>query len=442
MSQIENVQNTNNERVTPKAVDLKSTAKGKVVIQEGEEKLHQHYNVSNVNGRKRLLISVDGGSTQTRDLIIDNLEEPDTELYTIPSTLSFISKDLVIRSQGDNLYDHMDSYITNLASSAETIFAKERVIRGNKKVDFNGAEERISSTTQKISSKTFYINIIDAIGYALVQKYEEIPSEIDVILGVALPPDDRSSQVNLDKFTSIINNSFIWANRDLGLKVTINIIENLVLTEPEAFMLASNTTEREGEVPEVELHINAGGRSIGIELLENGRAIDAASKPLAYGGAPLLEDLGNLISKSEGGRKPSNKALSEAVKTGLLKVGNTTKDITKYIKTVKRQYADRIYNDVVKEVFDVQREITLNDVNIISISGGTFSAGTCDISVAKYLEENFKSTAPNTNFVYINWNYIPLGLAFSLFNEYGGFLEEVAFESYENRDIATDLTEE
>lgn len=420
-------------------VNLKTTAKAKTVIQKGEEKLHEHYSVYNVDTRKRLLVGVDGGSTQTRVLIIDNLDEPDTELYTIPSTSSFVVKDLEIRNQGENLYDVMDSYITNLASSAELIFTKERVIRGNKKVDFNGTEERISSTNQKISSKPFYINIIDAIGYAIVQKYTEIPKEVDVILGVALPPDDRASQVNIDKFNSIINNSFKWANTELGVEITINVIENIVRTEPEAFIMAYHITQEE-EIPEVELHINAGGRSIGIELLENGRAIDSVSKTLAYGGAPMLEDLGNLISKSEGGRKPSNKALTEAIKTGLLKVGNTTKDITDYIKTIKKQYADRIYNDVIKEVFDVQREITLNDVNIISISGGTFSEGECGISVAEYLEEDFKRAAPDTDFVYIEYNYIPLGLAFNLFNEYGGFIEDVSYGEVE--ESAVEMTEE
>lgn len=405
-------------------VDLKAVSKNKVVIQPGEEKLHAPYAVKNVKGKKRLLVAIDGGSTQTRVLIIDNLEEPDTELYTIPSTSSFVVKDLEIRSQGENLYDLMDSYITNLANSVEPIFTKDRVIRGNKKTDFNGTEERISSTNQKISSKPFYLNLIDAIGYALVQKYTEIPTEIDVILGVALPPDDRASQVNIDKFNSIINNSFLWANGELGIEVKINILENIVRTEPEAFMIAYHTTQEE-EVPEVELHINAGGRSTGLELLENGRAIDSVSKTLAYGGAPMLEDLGNLISKSEGGRKPSNKALAEAIKTGLLKVGNTTKPIDNYIRTIKKQYADRIYNDVIKEVFDVQREITLNDVNVISISGGTFSEGECGISVAEYLEENFKRVAPDTDFIYIEENYIPLGLAFGLFSEYGGFIEEV-----------------
>lgn len=404
-------------------VNLKVTAKNKVVIQKGEEKLHDIYAVKNVNKKKRLLIGIDGGSTQTRVLCIDNLEEPDTTLYSIPSVSSFVVKNLEIRKQGENLYDLMDSYITNLESSAEPIFTKERVIRGTKKVDYNGTEERISSTNQKIFSKIFYINLIDAIGYALVQKYTEIPKEVDVILGVALPPDDRASQANLDKFDSIINNSFLWANKELGIEVKINILGNIVKTEPESFMVAYHTIQEE-DVPEVELHINAGGRSIGVELLVNGRAIDSVSKTLAYGGASMIEDLGNLISKSEGGRKPSNKALSEAIKTGLLKIGNSTKPIENYIRAIKKQYADSIYNDIIKEVFDVQREITLKDVNIISVSGGVFEEGECEISVADYLEENFKYSTPETDFVYIEDNYIPLGLAFALFNEYGGFLED------------------
>lgn len=407
-----------------KGFDLGKQFKTNVEVEEGEEKLHQSYDFATVDKTVKMLVGVDGGSTQTRVMIVDDADDPDMEQYIIPSVSSFVPSDIEIRPQGDSLYNRMDSYLINGKTKTQTIFTKKRVIRGTKKTDFNGSEERISSSAQKIASDVFYINVIDAIGYALCQKFTtNIPKHVKLILGIALPPDDRASSSNINRFRNEMNGIYTWKHTDSGVEINIEIEECHIMTEPEAFIKAYYIS-MDQDIPEITLHINGGGRSIGIELLENGVPIDSVSRTLAYGGAKLIDDLGVLYAKEKGGRAPQTKTLQRAIKTGFMRNGKGFEDVSDLVSVVKKEFAGRIFKDVIKYVFDTQSEITLRDVGEISVSGRIFDEGECAISVAKYLQEEFYQASPQTEFFTISENFIPLGLIYGVFGEYGGFLEE------------------
>lgn len=404
-------------------VDLNKEVLKKVAIEEGEELLHKEYSISVVPGKVKVLIGADAGSTQTRIVIVDSLtEEPDTTAYAIPSTFSVVPNDVEIRAKSETLYGTLDSVIINQKVSTETIFDKVRVVRGTKKVDFGGAENRISSSMQKITSDVFYINLVDAIGYALVQKYEgKIPSDVDIVLGVALPPDDRQSTANQNKFRKEIIGEYSWTHKDSSASVNLNIAEAVIMTEPEAFIKAYYI-ENGLEIPEFVLHINGGGRSIGVELLENGVPIEKASRSFYYGGTQLLDNLGNLISKTEGGRPAKSVALAKAIKSGILANGRESKDVIEYIKTVKSEFADKIFTEVIKEVFDAQDRVAIEDVADISVSGRLFDEGEYKVSIADFLGKKFNSISPSTEFYAVAGNLIPLGLAYEVYSDYSGFI--------------------
>jgi len=416
--------NTSNENIHKVAasfsgVDFSKSAKTNVAIEEGEELLYKEYSFSTVKKKVKILAGIDAGSTQTRVILIDTAtEEPDLTNYIIPSVSCSVPSDVEIRPQGALLYNLLDSTIINKKLSKETIFTKERIVRGTKKIDFGGAENRISSTVQKINSKIFYMNIIDAIGYSLCQKYQgSIPTDIELIVGVALPPDDRQSSANRNKFREELLGAYTWAHTESKVEVNIDIAEAEILTEPEAFIKAYYIEQGE-DVPEYVVHINGGGRSIGVELLKNGVPIEKTSKSLYYGGSQLIENLGTLIAKSEGGREPNTNALRKALDTGYLARGKESKDVIKYIKTVKEEMADQIFADVIKSVFDVQQEVSVEDVAEISVSGRLFSEGEYKFSIADALASKFEQLSPSTDFFFVEGNYIPLGLGYQVFGEY------------------------
>lgn len=430
------LEKSNKTKITMTNRDLNKIAQTNVAIEEGEELLHTHYPLSVVNKKVRVLAGIDAGSTQTRVVLIDSATaEPDLTIYSVPSVSCTVSNDVEIRPQGDLLYNLMDSTIVNKKVSNETIFTKERIVRGSKKTDFGGAENRISSTMQKISSKVFYMNVIDAIGYALCQKYKDkIPSDIELVVGVALPPDDRQSTANREKFRKQLLGSYTWAHTDSKVEINLDIAETDILTEPEAFIKAYYI-EQDEEVPEYVLHVNGGGRSIGVELLKNGVPMERTSKSLYYGGSQLIENLATLIAKSEGGREPNTNSLRKALNTGYLARGKESKDIIKYIKTSKEEMANQILADIIKYVFDVQQEVSIEDVAEISVSGRLFESGDYDISIADFIESKFKEMSPSTDFVVFEGNYIPLGLCYQVYAEYSDFLEEaeeIAIDSNES----------
>ena len=399
-----------------------------VKIEKGEEALYQEYNLKTVDRTLNALIGIDGGSTQTRCLIVDNMENVDETLYSIPSVASFVPSDVEIRSQGTLLYQNMDSVLRNNSDKVSTTFSKIRVVRGTKKLDHNGAEQRISSTSQKIQTDLFYINIIDAIGYALCMKYkDQIPSQVKLAIGVALPPDDRNSTVNVNTFLNNLLGSYTWSLTEYDVKINIEIENCSVRTEPEAFANAAHIAVDE-EFPEVELHCNMGGRSTGVELLVNGHPISAVSTTFPYGGAQLADKLGFVIANTRGGRAPQYRALKSALETGNLKDGTSVIPVVKEITQVKEEVAKKLKADIIKYVFDAQSDFTPKDVSVFSVSGRAFNGGDYEVSIADFLQEEFKVESPHTEFEAISENYIPLGLALAVYDEYGALLENDEIE--------------
>lgn len=393
-------------------------------IESGEEALHQAYSIRKVDKTLNLLVGVDGGSTQTRCYVVDDPNSEEYTLHDIPSVASFVDSDIEIQPKGDNLYQQLDSTIIKQSTSKEAIFDKVRVVRGTKMLDYNKTEQRISSINQKIETPLFYINIVDAIGYAICQKYNgELPSYVKVAAGVALPPDDRNSSINTEKFFTQLIGKYTWEHKESGVQILIEIVGAKVLTEPEAFINGYHIREGE-EFPGVELHVNMGGRSTGVELLIDGVLIDSASKTLPYGGTQLAENLGELLAKTRGGRAPQARALKKALETGFLKSGRSEIDITSEITAVKKEMAVRLKEDIKRVVFDMQPNYAPTDVEVFSVSGRTFEGGDYNVSIATFLQEEFFKLSEFTEFQLCEGNYIPYGLVCEVFEDFGGILYE------------------
>ena len=397
-------------------------------ITPGEEKLFNAYNFANSNESVDLLFAVDGGSTQTRVSIIEAYGEGAEELYIIPSNMVSLQDDREIKPKSDLLYDRLDSRIINQSNKTQSKIQRERVVRATKMIDAGLSATSISSTMQKIDEDIFYINIVDSMGYALMQKYEnEIPKKVRCAVGVALPPDDMESTKNIDKFKDNLIGEYKFKHPDSNVEITIEILDVSVETEPGAFVSAYYASTEE-EIPEKVLCINTGGRSIGVAVLQNGKLNDTASQTFPYGGNQYLAEIGKTYSNNHGGRAPSLSFLSTAVQTGRLKTGNSTLDISEEIDSSAKIFAERIFNDTVKNVCD-RAGINLEDLNVIIVSGGMIRRGEHGISIADYLMEKFKERTPFTEFTCVEDNLIPLGVAFRVYTDHS---ELVDFEDAED----------
>lgn len=401
--------------------------KQKFNITPGEERLFETYDFANSNENIDLLFAVDGGSTQTRVSVIEAYGEGADELYIIPSNMVSLNDDREIKPKSNLLYDRLDSRIINQSNKSQSKIQRERIIRATKMIDSGLSATSISSTMQKIDEPIFYINIVDSIGYALMQKYvNNIPKKVRCMVGVALPPDDMESTRNIDKFKDNLIGNYKFIHQDSNVEINIEILDVSVETEPGSFVAAYYATANE-EIPEKVLCINTGGRSIGAAVLQNAKLNDTASQTFSYGGNQYLAEIGKIYSNTYGGRAPSLAFLNAAVQTGRLKNGNSSIDITEEITAAAKIFADRIYNDVVKNVCD-RSGINLQDLNEIIVSGGMIRRGEHGVSIADFLNENFKEKSPYTEFTCVEENLIPLGIAFTVYSEHSDFVDFVEYE--------------
>lgn len=407
--------------------NLQTTAK--VTIEYGEELLHQEYTpVVDKNKVENLIVGVDGGSTQTRVSFVRLADEfvSVNNVYVIPSALSILTDGSVLKEKSPNLYDNLESMIIDKAPNPYNIFDKARVIRGTKLVDYGQIVSRINSSVQKVDTPAFYINFIDSIGYGLVMDCEKrgmtLAGKYNVSLSCSLPPDDVKSVRNKETFLNYIKNLFIWNFQ--GNEIEINIVDCYITTEPEAagrcaFALA------EEEIPSRSFVIDGGGRSIGSEILRDGKVFDKTSIAYRYGGTQLLQDLAQECISEFGGTSPSEEVLKEALKTGLLRKGRSSIDISELIKKCKDTLAKTLFADVITQVFDSQRDVSLEDIETVVVSGRLFDSGEYDYSIMDEFLNLFKERNPEVEVISLEGNYlIPMGNAIIAFLEYSEVLEE------------------
>lgn len=406
---------------------LNTTAK--ITIEYGEELLHQEYKpVVDKNKIENLVVGVDGGSTQTRVSFMRLADELNAleEVYVIPSALSTLTDGSELKEKSPTLYDNLESMIINKAPNPYNIFDKARVIRGTKLVDYGQIVSRINSSVQKVDTPAFYINFIDSIGYGLVmdcaKRGMNLAGKYNVSLSCSLPPDDVKSVKNKETFLNYIKNLFIWNYK--GQEIEINIVNCYITTEPEAAGRCAFALSGE-EIPGRSFVIDGGGRSIGSEILRDGKVFDKTSIAYRYGGTQLIQDLAQECISEFGGTSPSEEVLKEALKTGLLRKGRSSIDISELIKKCKDTLARTLFADVITQVFDSQRDVSLEDIETVVISGRLFDSGEYDYSLMNEFLRLFKERNPEVEVISLEGNYlIPIGNAIIALLEFGKVLEE------------------
>lgn len=388
-------------------------------IQPGEEKLTNPYAFHVTSGKVvEMFYGIDGGSTQTRasGLSSQLLSEDDEALLRcvddymiIPSSYCEVPDNRAIKCASELLWDNMDTTIAPMSVDKDDkmISAPVRVVRGGKKEQVNLPEVKMDSVNQKTSVKAFYVNIIDAIGYDILTKYQnDCPSEVHVCLGVALPPDDLNPR-NVELFNKYLLGRYSWSLGDQSFIISIEDVCNM--TEPES-AIQGMLILSETDPPEYILHIEGGGRSCGAAVLKNGTTLNPTQRTFSYGGAQLIAKLNELYIYEHGGGALKPKLLENAMITGKLKSGNTMKDIVGLVLRAKKEYAKQIADDIFREVFSKQTEVTPSDINMITLSGRLFGRGNLEYGIGDYLLAELKKRLPDTVGSIVNKNYIPFGL--------------------------------
>lgn len=387
----------------------------------------------------KLIVGIDAGSTQTRVCIADKhdieflsseeysrktLDFLRNETYIIPSTFASVTDEREIKPASASIEDNYDSRIIRVRTSAETpLITSERVVRGKKMRDSAGLVPRfLDSSTNKMDNSIFYLNVLDGIGYAILQKYSgNIPQRADIRLVLSVRPKELNSFcVNKMNSNLIGEYMFRWSN----ICISLNIIDATYTTEPEAQIMGTQVVmdtiaELEDNPTAAELsrkfsestsyiHIEGGGSSVGVEVVKDGDIVDACSHTLQLGGNYLNRIVIDRI-REEKGRVVSEAAAAEAVKTGLLRNGRARDDVSSIISACKNKVGMNIVESLRHDVIDITPGLVLTDFDFITLGGRLFMRDETGVSVAKYVAEYIAQVSPETEVIVLDDNYIPAG---------------------------------
>lgn len=408
-------------------INLQNQAR--IMIEEGEESLYNSYAPVVAKDRiENIVVGVDGGSTQTRVSFVRRPDELHSleEVYVIPSAVAEINHTSEIKSKGTELYHRMESFIINEALAPYNIFDKVRIVRGTKMVDSGQHILRINSSVQKVNTPALYYNIVDAIAFGLIQdcaaRRMPLAEVYQVSIVCSLPPDDVKGEKNKETFLNYIRNSFKWSSVELGVNMTINIVDCAITTEPEAGVKCNYALTDE-ETPYLVLAIDGGGRSIGSEILRQGLTFPQGSETFPYGGTQLADDVATKYFNINGGKKPSEVSIKEALKTGSLRKGRSIEDISDLISEAKRDMAQKLFGDMITQVFDSQTVVSLEDIEAVIFSGRLFDGGEYDISMADYVADLILDKNPECEIIKNTDMYmIPIGNGIIAYKEFGNVL--------------------
>lgn len=389
-----------------------------------------------------LLAGVDAGSTETR-IVLANKGDMDvfysgnsdaaldtiSQVYRIPSTYAIVEDAREIPSASMSLEDNYDSQIMLQRNGAEKpLISRHRILRGRKITDATGLVARyLDSSTNKTDNPIFYINVLDAIGYAILQKYSgSIPSEVNLYLALSVRPKELTT-ICKDRLRKNLQGTFVfgWDACD----ITLHIKDLMFTTEPEAQISGTITVydlrSGAGHLDQAEadklatmadqlyssdcyVHIEGGGSSIGVEVVKGHNLVDSCSSTFQLGGNYMAQVFIDRVRETLG-RTVTKEAANSAILTCQLRDGRNLLDVSEMVAQVKSQVAMSIVESLRHQVIDLAPDLSMPDVEFITLGGRLFAADDSGNTIGEYLEQYIQQISPNTEVITLAENFIPHG---------------------------------
>lgn len=386
----------------------------------------------------KLVAGIDAGSTETRVCLAEAadakvfLDESNTgaalqvlgKTYIIPSTYAMTGDNREILPASDNLEDNYDSNIMTVCVGAERpMLTRHRILRGRKTRDASGVVSRyLDSSTNKSDNPVFYTNIIDALGYSVMQKYNgAVPMEVQIRMFLSVRPKELASPCRKKMLDNLVG-QFVFAWK--GASISLNIQSVEFSTEPEAQVFGTTTicdlryADGEGDQyknladqladSSTYIHIEGGGSSVGVEVVRDGQLVDSCSSTFPLGGNYMCQVFIDRLREVLG-RTVAMDAAAEALQTTLLRDGRETIDVDSIVADCKNQVAMDIVERLRHNVIDLNHWLSIQDVEFISLGGRLFRPDEHGNTIGEYLEEYVHQMSPNTEIIVLPDNYIPQG---------------------------------
>ncbi|MNM92976.1 hypothetical protein D3C81_1053330 [compost metagenome] len=168
-------------------------------------------------------------------------------------------------------------------------------------------------------------------------------------------------------------------------------------------------------------------------------------------------NLGQAYRDKFGGGEIDIAILFKALKTGTIKKGTNIIDISDLVIKVQNDFARTLYNSLSIEVFDKVVNMSLDQIELIVLSGRLFNNSVFpkldetdsiedpkatsrpdSYSVVIPLSKLIKADLPEVEIVILEDNYIPAGNLIKAFTEYSGYVFSDEEEEEVEAEVASD----
>jgi len=315
---------------------------------------------------KDYYVCIDAGSTQTRSMAFSEddivnrakigILKTDTATSIVKRVPATIRPKKQIRENlecevelNDKKYHFVKETMRNYLSAQGTV-----MVSNTSKVD----QELLYQSVLFQTALNLYLRDIQAGSYA---------DCYNVNLYLSLPPEDFISE-RIDKITNILTGmAKVTFPR---LKRTMNICINDVqlYSEPEA--AACRYINRNSVNDDTIIFLDCGGRSKGSLIVKNGTIIQDAIMTDFGGGELMLGEIATAVAENNNITIPSIDTIRQALKTGVLKIGNEDVSIIEEINDAKDTLSDGCV-ECISKLLDTSNT-KIEEVQRVVCTGRTF----------------------------------------------------------------------
>ena len=368
-----------------------------------------NYQIGKVNCIPELGIanfSIDAGSTETRTHMWTDNPKGGT-VHGISAGYSVLKQDISgTRSQSDSLYDNLEICIEDLTVNKETkVFDKINIVKGGLLEDLRLPVARTSSNTSKGLQETTYVNAIANIAlrvYMAALTTGSYYQNIEARVTLALPQEDITSTKRQEEIKAKLAGEYMVTMPRCPFAVAITIKNSQIVLIDEAQAVLGfwriNNKEKAKDYNSV-LIIDAGGRSVDLSIMLNGRVLARGSLTGKFGGQKFIDLITEKYINETGNEMPTRDMVLDALDTGLLQDGNSTINIADFIEKSKAEIASNIENDVTA-LLDLN-ELRMKQLNLVLCAGrmmGTSENAESSVqSLTAYTTQYVISISPNTD---------------------------------------------
>lgn len=373
-----------------------------------------------------LMVAQDLGSTETRTICFD-LNANLSDILKVDSNYAVVFRDMsCVSARSKDLFSQLEMVVTDLTAEqkAMPLFNTVRVIKGPLMHVINSHVTRTTANSSKIDQVPTFVNALTNIALMIILRAAEMGSMpsgvVPVDMTVSLPPEDTSTPVRVNMFSSRIAGEYSVEFVRLGCTVKFSIAEDAVhiFSESNAVAIAQQATSPINEGDTVAF-IDVGGRSTGYSFVHNGVLLEDGCVTESIGGQKLKELIAQRASNMLNTQMPSDEVIMRALDTGKIRLGTKFMDISSAITESKHEIAEQIFNGFMLAMD--RNDLQAQQITRVYCSGRTFGVSkdeeyVTSPSIMSILEELFKERAPYTEFSKVEVNDpIVTGLVYGRF---------------------------